>query len=267
MAEPRGIEERIRWFLDHNANGPGMCAQHSWHSLGGDNGSVPAWGCSDANEVYDKVKASGRYWTGNPKRGALVLWKYGNNGHASIKHDSADRIDTTNPDPDNSAGTATDVEDISYPSKWGASSSARIWTDQYNGIRFPVGDEEDDDVKHYFLYLHTSDAIGNVPAGSTIKWDEESADDGGFHSDDHHGFGNASKFATVGTYMYEGSGDAVVEFVKYDAEGGVVGHIGRSAPGGDLTIVQDLPKGYALRVKVLEGSCPDARLKADIRER
>ena len=145
MTEPRGIEERIRWFLDHNANGPGMCAQHSWHSLGGDNGSVPAWGCSDANEVYDKVKASGRYWTGAPKRGALVLWKYGNNGHAAIAHDAGDRIDTTNPDPDNAAGTATDVEDISYPSKWGGTSSARIYTDTYNGVRFPIGDEEEDD--------------------------------------------------------------------------------------------------------------------------
>lgn len=143
MTGPRGVDERIRWFLDHNAAGPGMCANHSWKALGGDTGAVPAWGCSDANEVYDKVKASGRYWTGDPKRGALVLWRYGNNGHAAICHDAGDRIDTTNPDPDNAAGTATDVEGIGYPAKWGGTSSARIYTDEYNGVRFPIGDDDD----------------------------------------------------------------------------------------------------------------------------
>lgn len=145
MSGPRGAQERIDWFLSHRPSGPGMCAQHSWHSLGGDDGSVPAWGCANANEVYDKVKASGRYWTGKPKRGALVLWRYGNNGHAAIAHDGAGtKIDTTNPDPDNASGTAVGVESIDYPSKWGATSSARVWTDQYNGVRFPVGHEGDD---------------------------------------------------------------------------------------------------------------------------
>lgn len=144
MTEPRGVDERIRWFLDHTPSGPGMCAQHSWHSLGGDNGSVPAWGCSDANEVYDKVKKAGRYWTSPPPRGALVLYRYGNNGHAAIEHTAGARIATTNPDPDNPAGTATGVEDNDYPAKWGASKGSAIWTDTYNGVRFPVGDEEDD---------------------------------------------------------------------------------------------------------------------------
>lgn len=265
MTEPRGIEERIRWFLDHNASGPGMCAQHSWHSLGGNNGSVPAWGCSDANEVYDKVKKSGRYWTGTPKRGSLVLWKYGNNGHAAIMHDASDKIDTTNPDPDNSSGTATDVENISYPSKWGASSSARIYTDEYNGVRFPIGDDEEDDVKHVFLYLTTSDAFTSRNAGDYIPWDSESSDEGGFHTED-----NAlikAPWNSVGVYMFEGSGDAVVTFLKFNPDNERVGEIGASPPGGDLTIVQDLPKGYGLRAYIKSGSCPDARLKADIRER
>lgn len=270
MPEPRGIEERIRWFLDHNASGSGMCAQHSWHSLGGNDGSVPAWGCSDANEVYDKVKKSGRYWTGTPKRGSLVLWKYGNNGHAAICYDDAGtKIATTNPDPDNSSGTATDVEAIGYPSKWGASSSARIYTDQYNGVRFPIGDSADegdeDDVKHCFLYLHTTDAIGTVPAGQYIKWDGEASDSCGMHGTGNASFGGA--WNSVGTYMVEGSGDAVLTFIKFDDNNEKVGEIGRSVPGGDLTIVQDLPEGYVLRVLVKEGSCPDARLKADIRER
>lgn len=260
MTAPRDVEDRINWFLDHNPNGTGMCAQHSWHSLGGDYGNPPAWGAKNANQVYDKVKKSGRYWTGTPKKGALILWKYGSNGHAAIAYDG-DTICTT--DPSGEPG-GSGKEPITYPHQWGANSTARIWTDEYNGVRFPIGDEEDD-VKHYFLYLATSDAIGEVKAGATIEWDQESSDEGALHAEDHHGFGG--KFSSIGTYMVEGSGDAVLTFAKYDADGAKVGEIGASPPGGDLTIVQDLPKGYALRVLVKSGSCPDARLKADIRER
>jgi len=132
MSTPRTTEARIDWFLSHNPSGSGMCAQHSWHSLGGDYGNPPAWGCKNANAVYDKVKASGRYWTTEPPRGALVLWKYGNNGHAAISYGSG-KIATT--DPTNKPGK-TGVEPLSYPKKWGAGSY--IWTDQYNGVRFSV---------------------------------------------------------------------------------------------------------------------------------
>lgn len=144
MTEPRGIEERIDWFLSHRPDGPGLCAQHSWRSLGGDYGNPPAWGCSDANEVYDKVKKSGRYFTSPPPRGALVLYRYGNNGHAAIEHTAGDRIATTNPDPDDPDGRGTGVEDNAYPAKWGASKGSAIWTDEYNGVRFPVGEEDED---------------------------------------------------------------------------------------------------------------------------
>lgn len=133
MLAPRDTEERIRWFLSHRPAGVGMCAQHSWHSLGGDYGNPPAWGARNANEVYAKVKAAGRYWTTLPPRGALVLWRYGNNGHAAISYGGG-KIATT--DPTGKPG-GTGVEPISYPSKWGAGSY--IWTDQYNGVRFPVG--------------------------------------------------------------------------------------------------------------------------------
>lgn len=151
MTDPRGIQARIDWFLSHDASASGMCAQHSWHSLGGDYGNPPAWGCSDANEVYDKVKASGRYWTGTPKKGALVLWKYGNNGHAAICYDDAGtKIATTNPTNDAPNGRGTGVEPIGYPSKWGASSSARIYTDQYNGVRFSIGSTS---ISHGEVYL------------------------------------------------------------------------------------------------------------------
>jgi hypothetical protein len=141
MSSPRSTEARIDWFLSHNPSGVGMCAQHSWHSLGGDYGNPPAWGASDANAVYDKVKKSGRYFTTTPPRGALVVWKYGNNGHAAISYGDG-KIATTDP---NGKPGKTGVESLTYPHKWGASASARIWTDEYNGVRFSVDDEEGDD--------------------------------------------------------------------------------------------------------------------------
>lgn len=129
---PRGIEERIKWFLSNSPGGSGMCARHSWRSLGGDKGDPPAWSCPNANSVYDKVKKSGRYWSTTPPRGALVIWKYGKHGHAAISVGGG-RIVTT--DPSNKPG-GTGEESIKYPSKWGAGSY--IWTDQYNGVRFDV---------------------------------------------------------------------------------------------------------------------------------
>ena len=139
---PRTVDEGLDWFLSHNASGSGMCAQHTWHSLGGDRGCPPAWGCSDANEVYDKVKKSGRYWT-TPHRGDIALWKYGSNGHAARVYDEAGtKIATTNPTGESGGGTG--IEPIGYPSKWGATSSARIFTDTYNAVKcFTSGGGDD----------------------------------------------------------------------------------------------------------------------------
>ena len=128
---PRTIDQGLDWFLSHNPSGSGMCAQHTWHSLGGDRGCPPAWGCANANQVYDKVVASGRYWT-TPKRGDIAVWKYGNNGHAArVYNEAGTQIATT--DPGN--GEPVGVEDIDYPAKWGATTSKRIFTDTYNGIK------------------------------------------------------------------------------------------------------------------------------------
>jgi hypothetical protein len=264
MTAPRSIDAGLDWFLSHNANGSGMCAQHTWHSLGGDYGNPPAWGCANANQVYDKIKKSGRYWT-KPRRGDIAAWKYGSNGHlARVYDDAGTKIATTNPSTGSSSSTG--IEAMGYPSKWGATSSARIFTDTYNGVKcFDSTEDEDDDVKRAFLYLHTSDAIGDIGAGKYIKWDEEASDDAGFHSPDMAGI--KAPWNSVGTWMVEGSGDAVLTFIKFNADDEKSGEIGRSVPGGDLTIVQDLTKGYLLGVLVKEGICPDARLKADIRER
>jgi hypothetical protein len=109
-----------------------MCARHSWRSLGGINGNPPAWGAADANELYDKIRASGRYFTTEPPRGSLIVWKYGRHGHAARGYGSG-KIATTDPHG-NSGGTG--IESLSYPHRWGASASHRIWTDTYHGVRF-----------------------------------------------------------------------------------------------------------------------------------
>lgn len=129
---PRGVEERIEWFLHHLPSGPGMCAQHCWHALGGNYGNPPRWNCDDANAVYAKVIASGRYFKTEPPRGALIIWPYGEHGHEAISL-GARKIATT--DPTGQPG-GVGVESIDYPKKWGAGSY--IWTDQYNGVRFDV---------------------------------------------------------------------------------------------------------------------------------
>jgi hypothetical protein len=136
------VEERIDWMLDHPPGVSGMCARETWQAIGGDQNppNPPAWGCANANEVYDKVKASGRYWTSTPiPRGAAIYWKYGNNGHASLSYGDG-KIVTTDPTGD---PYGTGVEDITHPHQWGATSSARIWTDQFNGVRFDVGEDDD----------------------------------------------------------------------------------------------------------------------------
>lgn len=135
---PRGIDARLRWMLDNPPGVAGMCARTCWQALGSD---VPAWGAADANAVYAKVVASGRYWRTDPPRGALVVWRYGRHGHVALAAGGG-RIVTT--DPSGKPG-GTGYESLTYPHKWGASSSARLWTDQYNGVRFPVATDEGDD--------------------------------------------------------------------------------------------------------------------------
>ena len=146
MTDPRGVEERLAWFLTHNPSGPGMCAQHTWHALGGNYGNPPAWGAASANVVYDKIIASGRYWRGDPLKGAYVCWKYGKYGHSALSRGNG-TIATT--DPEGRPGK-TGIESINYPHKWGATPLKRIWTDQYNGVRFPVGKEDKMAVEYHY---------------------------------------------------------------------------------------------------------------------
>jgi hypothetical protein len=160
MPDPRGVEQRLRWFLNNDPGWVGMCARHSWRALGGDQGNPPRWYAADANAVYDKVKASGRYFTSPPPRGALVLWEYGQHGHAALSMGGG-KIATT--DPTGKPG-GTGVESLTYPHRWGANASARIWTDQYNGVRFPVAADGGDPVDIYD-YKYSGKPAGALPVG------------------------------------------------------------------------------------------------------
>jgi hypothetical protein len=167
MSDPRGIESRLDWFLAHDPSGPGMCSQHTWHALGGDQGNPPAWGCSDANAVIAKVRSSGRYWTsGTPPRGAAVYWEYGSNGHAALSLGDG-RIETTDP----SNGQPTGIEDLDYPRRWGynGSNDYTLYTDQYNGVRFPIGDQESDDMADVLDYDYLDKPGGTLSVGTSYK--------------------------------------------------------------------------------------------------
>lgn len=140
----RPVEDRLAWFLNNRPAGVGMCAQHSWHALGGDRGCPPAWGTPNANAIVDKLRAAGKLYTHKldaPPRGALVVWRYGANGHAALSLGDG-RIATT--DPAGKPG-GTGKEPITYPKVWGAANGGRPtgWTDYYNGVTFAVGTEDD----------------------------------------------------------------------------------------------------------------------------
>lgn len=139
MAAPRSVDDGLKWFLSHNPSKRGMCAQHTRNSLGGDYGNPPMWGAPDANAVYDKIVKSGHYWR-TPRRGDIVVWKYGNHGHAARVY-SVDggkvKIATTDPrDRTKMVG----IEDLSYPERWGASPRRRVFTNEFAGVVcFPRG--------------------------------------------------------------------------------------------------------------------------------
>ena len=275
MSLPRGIQERIDWFLSHKPEDFGLCARHSWMSLGGDQGNPPAWGCANANEVYDKVKKSGRYWTGTPKRGALVVWKYGSNGHAAICYDDAGtKICTTDPSNQGSTPT-TGVEPISYPSKWGASSSARIWTDQYNGIRFDVGAEIDhgdvylsklvygqkdsDSVKRLQLHLNAHPLDGGEELPVTGNYLDETDEEVRL-CQTQHGFGSdPAKGSSVGPkqagHLFTGCACTIHDDLQpveppeppqepSEAAGTVAWHNFSGKPSGTLTVADSA--GYVM---------------------
>ena len=141
----RSVTERRKWFLSNSAGGVGWCARHTWRALGGDRGNPPAWGAANANAVVRKLRAVGELRTGkidNIPKGAIVLWEYGTNGHMALS-DGPGKIVTTD---SSKGGNTTGVEAHTYPKRWGAKNGGRPtgWADYYAGVRFDVGEQEDD---------------------------------------------------------------------------------------------------------------------------
>jgi hypothetical protein len=220
---PRSIDEGLDWFLSHDASGSGMCAQHTWHSLGGDRGCPPAWGCSDANAVYDKVKKSGRYWT-SPKRGDIALWKYGSNGHAArVYDDGGTLIATTNPTGESGGGTG--IEPIGYPAKWGATTSARIFTDTYNGIK--CFDSEDSDVSNTYDYDYLDKPSGTFTVTTEYKTLDQSN-----WSPPRSGWENSFVYLNIKPTFKEGKTAGAIRVRVYREDGDTTGH-------HDLIIIKD----------------------------
>jgi hypothetical protein len=219
MASPRGIEERIDWFQTHNPSGSGLCAQHTWHSLGGDYGCPAAWGCADANECISKIKKAGRYWTpqthsGNPPRGAAVYWQYGSYGHAAISNGDG-TISTT--DPSGNQGMCGN-EPLDYPKKWGFNTSNgkyTLWTDQYNGIRFAVGDDVSNNYDYDYL---------DKPGGTfTVTRDYKTLDNSTWNPP-RTGWENSFVYLNIKPTFQSGKTSGAIRVRVFREDGDTTGH-------------------------------------------
>lgn len=219
MTDPRNIEERIKWFLTHSPRGSGMCAQHTWHSLGGDYGNPPRWGADNANEVVKLIIESGRYetpqtWAGPPPRGAVVGWRYGQRGHLALSEGNG-KIDTTNP-PMRPLGTG--IENLDYPKKWGyntAKGPYTVWTDEYNGVRFPVGDRVLDIVDYDYL---------DKPGGTfTVTRDYKTLDQSEW-TPPRSGWENTFVYLNIKPTFKEGKYIGAIRVRLYREDGDTSGH-------------------------------------------
>lgn len=128
--DPRGVEARIKWMIDHEPGVRGQCANWAWKSLGGDKGNPPAWGCDDAKEVVKKTTDAGSLFPGkNPPRGAIVLYSGGKHGHMCLSKGNGD-IMTTDPDSNwGKTGTWTLQGPIS---DWNLTYAG--WSIRYSGV-------------------------------------------------------------------------------------------------------------------------------------
>lgn len=88
----RDVDGRIRWALNNKPSGPGRCAEHAWHALGGP-ADPPRQGLPDATAVADLVRDLGHMRTGPVPRGAIRYWVGGANGHGHVAIETAERLD------------------------------------------------------------------------------------------------------------------------------------------------------------------------------
>jgi hypothetical protein len=220
MPAPRGIEDRIRWFQNHSPSKSGMCAQHTWRSLGGDYGNPPAWGAPTANSCVDKIKASGRYWTpqtwsGPPPRGAWIGWKYGDSGHAAIGNGNDWKINTT--DPSGNQGMCG-VEPLDFPRRWGfntANGPYTLWTDQYNGVRFEVGANMSGNYDYDYL---------DKPSGNfTVTRDYKTLDNSTWNPP-RTGWENTFVYLNIKPFFQSGKNVGAIRIRVYREDGDTTGH-------------------------------------------
>lgn len=175
----RNPDETIDWFLDpkNYPSQSGMCAQHSWHSIGGDKGQPPAWGAPNANAVLQKVKDAGELQKGPAPRGAYVLWGYGSNGHAAISLGDKNNLgdgDIATTDPSN--GKPTGIEPATYPKRWGAKNGGTPdgWTTYYAGLYWQGDDMplSDSDIRR--IAKAVNNVLGDYDASGDVQ---DAADD------------------------------------------------------------------------------------------
>lgn len=88
----RDVDGRIRWALNNKPTGPGRCAEHLWHALGGP-ADPPRQGLPDATSVANLVRDLGHMQTGPCPRGAVRYWVGGSQGHGHVAIETADLLE------------------------------------------------------------------------------------------------------------------------------------------------------------------------------
>jgi hypothetical protein len=127
----RSVNGRLNWFLTHKPGRAGLCARHTWQSLG--NPPPPALGAPDANAVVRIMKAKGHFETSkkNIPKGAVVLWTSKNHGHAAL-YNGGGTIASTDVHGPNTVG----VVDLGYPERrWGHKWAG--WTYHWGNVELP----------------------------------------------------------------------------------------------------------------------------------
>ena len=126
----RSPKQRLRWFLSHKPGRAGLCARHTWQSLG--NPPPPALGAPDAHAVIRIMKRKGHWSTSrNIPKGAVVGYTGGRHGHLAL-YNGDGTIASTDVHGPNTVG----VVDLDWPTrKWGHKFAG--WTYHYGDVELP----------------------------------------------------------------------------------------------------------------------------------
>jgi hypothetical protein len=127
----RSVKGRLAWFLTHRPGRAGLCARHTWQSLG--NPPPPALGTPDAHAVIKRMKALGWWETKrtNIPKGAIVGYTGGRHGHLCLYNGNG-TIASTDVHGPNTVG----VVDLAWPERrWGMKYAG--WTYHYGTVELP----------------------------------------------------------------------------------------------------------------------------------